>query len=97
MTKTSYNLNKIKKFILFNISFDTNYILNGLNNNDTIMTEALIKILKIYKLFPSNKNENKFIYGGLIQMTLINALNNISKSGISSSLITLISISGLKL
>jgi hypothetical protein len=77
MTKTSDNLNKIKKFILFNISFDTNYILDGLNNNDIIMTEALIKILKIYKLFPSNKNENKFIYGGLIQMTLINALNNI--------------------
>ena len=46
------------------------------NENNEKMKLCYLNILKISKLFPPAKNENKFIYGKLIEMELINSFNN---------------------
>jgi len=46
---------------------------NPLNNN--IMNNCYFNIFKISKLFPPAKNENKFIYGKLIELELIKTFN----------------------
>lgn len=45
------------------------------NINEKNMRSCYINILKISKLFPPAKNENKFIYGKLIELELINTFN----------------------
>ena len=42
------------------------------------MTDCYIKILIIMNLFPPRKNENKFLYGGLIQTSIIEHLNKLT-------------------
>jgi len=48
-----------------------------LNINSQIMTKCYYEIIKISKLFPPQKNENKFIYGKLCEKALIIAMQNI--------------------
>ena len=45
--------------------------------NDLIMTECLKKVLTILAKFPPAKNEMKFIYGKLIENTIVDHLNKI--------------------
>jgi len=61
-----------------NLNFNSKLI-GLLNKNNVIMSHCYIKILKILKKYPPAKNENKFIYGKLIENTLINAFNQIIK------------------
>ena len=61
-----------------NLNFNSKLI-ELLNKNDVIMSHCYIKILKILKKYPPAKNENKFIYGKLIEKTLIYAFNKIIK------------------
>lgn len=56
---------------------DIRNLKNLLKNNPDIMTDCLIKNLKIVNKFPPAKHKNKFIYGGLIEKSLINHLNEI--------------------
>jgi hypothetical protein len=48
-------------------------IIELLNNNPDIMRKYFIEIISISKKFPPKKNENKFIYGKLIEKSLLNA------------------------
>lgn len=48
-------------------------IIELLNKNPDIMRKYLIEIISISKKFPPKKNENKFIYGKLIEKSLLNA------------------------
>jgi hypothetical protein len=50
-------------------------ILNNKKNSKN-MEKCYFNILKISKLFPPAKNENKFIYGKLIELQLIKTFNN---------------------
>ena len=53
-------------------------LIKTLNNkkNNKNMEKCYYNILKISKLFPPAKNENKFIYGKLIELQLIKTFNN---------------------
>lgn len=53
------------------------YIIELFNNNSVIMKDCYYKIMKIMIRFPPAKNENKFIYGKLIEKTIIKTLNKI--------------------
>ena len=52
-------------------------IIELLNANPVIMSKYLIEIISISKKFPPRKNENKFIYGKLIEKSLLNAFIDI--------------------
>jgi hypothetical protein len=52
-------------------------IIDILTLHPTIMSKYLIEILSISKKFPPRKNENKFIYGKLIEKSLLNAFVDI--------------------
>jgi hypothetical protein len=45
--------------------------------NNSVHNELFIKCLKILKKYPPAKNEYKFIYGNLIQLSVIHMLNDI--------------------
>lgn len=53
------------------------FIIHLLTLHPTIMSKYLIEILSISKKFPPRKNENKFIYGKLIEKSLLNAFVDI--------------------
>ena len=52
-------------------------IIELLNKYPDIMTKYFIEIISISKKFPPRKNENKFIYGKLIEKSLLNAFIDI--------------------
>lgn len=52
-------------------------IIEILQQNKDIMMKCYYEIVCISKKYPPHKNENKFIYGKLIEMSLINAFENI--------------------
>ena len=52
------------------------YILRLTEHNDMLI-DLYEKIIKISVLFPPKKNENKFIYGGLIEYSIIKSFRNI--------------------
>ena len=68
--RKSISNNKIKKKI--NI-----YLIQLLNKHPAIMSACFIKILKTVKKYPPRKNENKFIYGKVCELALIEHLNKI--------------------
>lgn len=69
---------KITKNLLNNMNIQSclNLIkeLNKPTNYD-IMSKCFVNIFKISRLFPPAKNENKFIYGKLIELELIKTFN----------------------
>ena len=80
--KRVYIKNKIKKIEKRDL-YKLNPCLNLVNNlnkqyNQENMQSCYHNILKISKLFPPAKNENKFIYGKLIELELINTFNKFS-------------------
>lgn len=52
-------------------------LIGDLHKHPNVMQQCLYYILKISRKYPPQKNENKFIYGKLIERALINALTNI--------------------
>jgi hypothetical protein len=52
-------------------------IITNLKKNKIYHNELFIKCLKILKKYPPAKNEYKFIYGNLVQMSVIETLNYI--------------------
>jgi len=56
-----------------------NKIINKLRNNPKIMENCFLEIKKILYLFPPAKNENKFIYGKVGELCLINNINKNTK------------------
>ena len=52
-------------------------IVELLNSKPEIMKKYLLEIISISKKFPPRKNENKFIYGKLIEKSLLNAFIDI--------------------
>jgi hypothetical protein len=53
------------------------YILNRINENQDKLNDLFIKCHKFYKQFSPSKNENKFPFGILIQMAIIDFFNDI--------------------
>lgn len=53
------------------------FIINKINNNQDNLNNLFIKCHMIYKQIPPSKNENKFPFGILIQMAIIDFLDNI--------------------
>jgi hypothetical protein len=53
------------------------YLLNLLNRNNDIMIQCFEEINKILYLFPPKKNLNKFIYGKVAELSIINYINKI--------------------
>jgi hypothetical protein len=53
----------------------TEIMIKKLNENNDLMNEIFIKSFMILKQFPPRLNENKFLYGILIQKVLINIFN----------------------
>jgi len=53
------------------------YILNRINENQDKLNDLFIKCHKIYKQISPSKNENKFPFGILIQMAIIDFFNDI--------------------
>ena len=66
-----------KKPILKIINNKIDVLREILNKNDDIMSLCYIEILKILRKYPPAKNENKFIYGKLIEKSIINHINKI--------------------
>jgi hypothetical protein len=66
-----------KKLIDDDIIPIINIIIFKFNKNIDSMNEIFIKSLTILKQFPPKLNENKFLYGILIQLLLINVFNSI--------------------
>jgi hypothetical protein len=54
-----------------------NIITKNIIKNNTYHNKLFIKCEKILKMYPPAKNEYKFIYGNLIQMSVIEILDNI--------------------
>lgn len=54
-----------------------NEIISKLLNNNDELNNLFIKCHKIYKQIPPAKNENKFAFGILIQMSIIDCLNKL--------------------
>jgi hypothetical protein len=69
-----FRKNVKNKRTAFNIT-----LLNILNKKENIPTlkKCYLHIYKIMTLFPPKKNENKFIYGKLIEKIIIRTINNI--------------------
>lgn len=65
-----YNSNK-------NFKNHINMIINQINKYQIEYNQFFMKCLKIQKKYPPSKNEYKFIFGGLIEKSLIDFLNNI--------------------
>ena len=55
---------------------ENNIIIKLLDNNNDL-NDLFIKCHKIYKQIPPAKNENKFAFGILIQMSIIECLNKL--------------------
>lgn len=53
------------------------FIINKINDNNDKLNDLFIKCQMIYKQIPPSKNENKFPFGILIQMAIIDFLDNI--------------------
>ncbi len=69
---------KITKHLLNNMNIKSCLnLVNELNkpSNYNIMSKCFYNIFKISRLFPPAKNENKFIYGKLIELELIKTFN----------------------
>lgn len=62
--------------ILFQIK-NTKKIINKLSSNEELTRLTFLTIVKISKTYPPQKNENKFIYGKLIEMALIDLFSNL--------------------
>ena len=54
-----------------------NSLIGHMKSNEQIMTQCFNKILTILAKFPPAKNEMKFIYGKLIENTIVDHLNKI--------------------
>ena len=52
-------------------------LINALSRNEDLMTDLLIAVKTICKQYPPAKNENKFIYGKLIEKKIIEVINKI--------------------
>lgn len=83
-TINKISLDKSSKMIQKNWKLYRNFktdtclrLIKNLNDkkNNNIMSECYFNIFKISKLFPPGKNENKFIYGKLIESELIKCFN----------------------
>lgn len=72
--KKRMNNNKLNDFP---IDIIINIIKNNIIKNNTYHNKFFIKCETILKKYPPAKNEYKFIYGNLIQMSVIEFLNNI--------------------
>jgi hypothetical protein len=63
------------------ISYKPQYVCKSiieiLNLNEKIMKNCLFECMSISKNFPPQKNEYKFIYGKLVEISLLNAFKNI--------------------
>jgi|688.fasta_scaffold544011_1 hypothetical protein len=71
-------LNYLKqKFIISNFNNYIDIIIQNIKNNNDKLNDLFIKCHKVYKQIPPVKNENKFIFGILIQLSIIDYLNNI--------------------
>jgi hypothetical protein len=53
------------------------YIINRINDNQDKLNDLFIKCHKVYKQISPSKNENKFPFGILIQMAIIEFLDDI--------------------
>lgn len=80
------NMNNIESIIKIQKWFRKyNYIISNkfkliieiLNKEPEKMKKTLFEIIKISKLYPPRKNENKFIYGKLIEKSLINTFTEL--------------------
>lgn len=69
-------LNKVSKKI-FKKKQKCKKIISLLKTNPEKMKECYYKIKKISCLYPPRKNENKFIYGKLIEISIINYMSKI--------------------
>ena len=59
------------------IFFINNIVIKNIRKNNIQHNELFIKCMKIMKKYNPSKNEYKFIYGNLIQKSLINFLDSI--------------------
>ena len=77
MDKYAYTIQTKWKKYRNNIHSKILSIISILNLNNKLMKDIFFKIKKISLLFPPAKNENKFIYGKLIENVLIKVFNKI--------------------
>ena len=63
--------------ILYKPIFSCKSIIEILNLNENIMKKCLYECISISKNFPPRKNEYKFIYGKLVEISLLNAFRDI--------------------
>jgi len=78
--KIILNVIKIQKWYRIKISYNKNKCIafvEILNNNKDIMKDCYYECVSVSKNFPPQKNENKFIYGKLIELCLINYFTKI--------------------
>jgi hypothetical protein len=74
------NITKIQKWyrkILYTPIYACKSIIEILNLNETIMNNCLFECVSISKNYPPQKNEYKFIYGKLVEISLLNAFIDI--------------------
>lgn len=81
ITNKYWNIIKrnIKKIINYDKQINNKFIfiIETLNKNRKIMLECYYEILVISITYPPQKNENKFIYGKLIELSIINCFTKI--------------------
>lgn len=66
----------IKRFITKR-NYIFNIIIDRMNNNKKLLSKCYENIIKTMKMFPPKKNENKFIYGKVIELILIKMFDKI--------------------
>ena len=74
------NITKIQKWyrkLVYKPRYACKSIIEVLNLNENIMKKCLFECMSISKNFPPQKNEYKFIYGKLVEISLLNAFRDI--------------------
>lgn len=74
------NIIRVQKWykrILYKPKYSCKSIIEILNFNKNIMKKCLYECISISKNFPPRKNEYKFIYGKLVEISLLNAFRDI--------------------
>ena len=75
-----HNITKIQKWyrkVVYKPRYACKSIIEVLNLNENIMKNCLFECMSISKNFPPQKNEYKFIYGKLVEISLLNAFIDI--------------------